>query len=381
MKYETKMEIDLNKLKSNVKLLCKSYSDYKYKIANLKDRAYGMGLSIINTLVNNGINYCVVGSIKDALEIRKYNNSIPILVSYKVTEEEVFDAINNNIALTIPDVEYLRSIICLNIKDDLKLQLLIDNGSNKLGVKDNLELKDAIEIIDNHEHLVLEGMYTELTTIGVEDEYYYHQVNTFYQVISNYLDRDIIIHMNEALMYHQKLDYVNGIRFDLALVGIEENIDDDFFTNMRIKSVQKHYGDLQFPNIDLQLIFTITSEVASVGRVSKGDLVGKNYIAKEDMVVAVVPIGHKDGITKAISYVGINNFKRDIIADDIDHLIVAVDGGVREKDKVYIVNEERGIYDFLTLLKTNRYYLMSILNRDLPRVYINDKDNEGDSYL
>lgn len=380
MKFETLMEIDLKKLKNNTKLLCKSYSDYQYKIANLKDNAYGMGLSIVNTLVDNGINYILVGSIKDALEIRKYNNDVPILVTYNVTEEEVYDAINNNITLTIADAEYLRSILCLNIKDDLKLQILIDNGSNKIGIKNNLDLKEVIKIIDENDHLVLEGIYTDLTTIGVEDEYYYHQINTFYQIISNYLGLDIIIHLNEPIMYHKRLDYVNGIRFDLALIGIEENINDDWFTNMRIKNIEKKYGDLEFPNIDLQLIFTITSEVQSVGRVSKGDLVGRNYIAKDDMVVAVVPIGHKDGITKAIEYVGIDNFKRNILADDIDHLIVEVDGGVREKDKVYIVNEERGIYDFLTLLKTNRYYLMSILNRNLSRVYKND-ERGGDNYL
>ena len=380
MKFETLMEIDLKKLKNNTKLLCKSYSDYQYKIANLKDNAYGMGLNIVNTLVDNGINYILVGPIKDALEIRKYNNDVPILVTYNVTEEEVYDAINNNITLTIADAEYLRSILCLNIKDDLKLQILIDNGSNKIGIKNNLDLKEVIKIIDENDHLVLEGIYTDLTTIGVEDEYYYHQINTFYQIISNYLGLDIIIHLNEPIMYHKRLDYVNGIRFDLALIGIEENINDDWFTNIRIKNIEKKYGDLEFPNIDLQLIFTITSEVQSVGRVSKGDLVGRNYIAKDDMLVAVVPIGHKDGITKAIEYVGIDNFKRNILADDIDHLIVEVDGGVREKDKVYIVNEERGIYDFLTLLKTNRYYLMSILNRNLSRVYKND-ERGGDNYL
>lgn len=380
MKFETLMEIDLKKLKNNTKLLCKSYSDYQYKIANLKDNAYGVGLNIVNTLVDNGINYILVGPIKDALEIRKYNNDVPILVTYNVTEEEVYDAINNNITLTIADAEYLRSILCLNIKDDLKLQILIDNGSNKIGIKNNLDLKEVIKIIDENDHLVLEGIYTDLTTIGVEDEYYYHQINTFYQIISNYLGLDIIIHLNEPIMYHKRLDYVNGIRFDLALIGIEENINDDWFTNMRIKNIEKKYGDLEFPNIDLQLIFTITSEVQSVGRVSKGDLVGRNYIAKDDMLVAVVPIGHKDGITKAIEYVGIDNFKRNILADDIDHLIVEVDGGVREKDKVYIVNEERGIYDFLTLLKTNRYYLMSILNRNLSRVYKND-ERGGDNYL
>ena len=380
MKYETLMEIDLEKLKNNAKLLSKSYSDYDKKIANLKDNAYGMGFKIVNTLVNSGINYILVGPIKDALEIRKYNGEVPILVNYYVAEEEVYDAINNNITLTISDLEYLRSITCLNIKDDLKLQILIDNGSNKMGIKNNLDLKEAIKIIDESEHLVLEGLYTDLTTIGVEDEYYYHSINTFYQIISNYLDRDLIIHLNEPIMYHKKLNYVNGIRFDLSLIGIEENINDDIFTNMRIKNVQKKYGDLEFPNIDLQLIFTITSEVMCTGKISKGDLVGRNYIAREDTDIAVIPIGHKDGITKAINYVGINNFKRDILADDIDHLIVAVDGGVREKDKVYIVNEERGIYDFLTLLKTNRYYLMSILNRNLTKRYINDEE-KSDSYL
>ena len=381
MKYETKMEIDLKKLKNNILLLDKSYRDYQYKLANLKDNAFGMGLSIVNTLVDNGINYIVVGSLKEALEIRKYNRKVPILVTVDLSDEEIYDAINNDITICISDLEYLRSILCLSIKDRLRVQILIDNGSNKMGLSNNLELREAIKLLDEAKYLELDGIYTDLTTIGVEEEYYYQQIDTFYQIISNYLDRDIIIHLNEPIMYHKKLNYVNGIRFDLAMLGIEENINDDWFTNLRVKNIQKKYGDLEFPNIDLQLIFTITSEVASIASVSKGDLVGRNYIARDDMLVAIVPIGHKDGITKAIEYVGINNFKRNIIADDIDHLIVEVDGGVRLHDKVFIVNEDRGIYDFLTLLKTNRYYLMSILNRKLPRVYINGEASKGDNYL
>ena len=381
MKYETKMEIDLKKLKNNILLLDKSYRDYQYKLANLKDNAFGMGLSIVNTLVDNGINYIVVGSLKEALEIRKYNRKVPILVTVDLSDEEIYDAINNDITICISDLEYLRSILCLSIKDRLRVQILIDNGSNKMGLSNNLELREAIKLLDEAKYLELDGIYTDLTTIGVEEEYYYQQIDTFYQIISNYLDRDIIIHLNEPIMYHKKLNYVNGIRFDLAMLGIEENINDDWFTNLRVKNVQKKYGDLEFPNIDLQLIFTITSEVASIASVSKGDLVGRNYIARDDMLVAIVPIGHKDGITKAIEYVEINNFKRNIIADDIDHLIVEVDGGVRLHDKVFIVNEDRGIYDFLTLLKTNRYYLMSILNRNLPRVYINGETRKGDNYL
>ena len=259
MKYETKMEIDLKKLKNNILLLDKSYRDYQYKLANLKDNAFGMGLSIVNTLVDNGINYIVVGSLKEALEIRKYNRKVPILVTVDLSDEEIYDAINNDITICISDLEYLRSILCLSIKDRLRVQILIDNGSNKMGLSNNLELREAIKLLDEAKYLELDGIYTDLTTIGVEEEYYYQQIDTFYQIISNYLDRDIIIHLNEPIMYHKKLNYVNGIRFDLAMLGIEENINDDWFTNLRVKNIQKKYGDLEFSNIDLQLIFTITS--------------------------------------------------------------------------------------------------------------------------
>ena len=70
-------------------------------------------------------------------------------------------------------------------------------------------------------------------------------------------------------MYHKKLDYVNGIRFDLSILGIEENLDDDFFTRTKKKNIEKKYGRLEFPNIDLELIFNITSEIMDIKNVSK----------------------------------------------------------------------------------------------------------------
>ena len=374
MKYETIMEIDLNKLKNNTKLLCKSYNDYKYKMADLKDYGHGLGLKIADVLYKNGINYVIVGSLKEALEIRKFNTEVNILVNYFVTEDEIYDCINNNIAITIYNLDYLQILNNLELKDQIKLHILIDNGSNLLGINKKEEFKDSLDIINNNKYLDLEGIYTELTSSGVEDEYYYHQMNNFYKIIKDNLNDDVIIHLNEPVMYHKKLDYLNGIRFDLSILGIEENINDDFFTNLRIKNVEKKYNDLEFPDVDLELVFNITSEVMCIKKVKKGSLVGRNYVAKDDMFVAIIPIGHKDGITKAIKYVGIDKFKRNILSDEIDRLVVEVTEDVKEKDKVYILNEERGIYDFLTLLKTNRYYLMSVLNRNLTRVYINDSE-------
>ena len=189
MKYETVLEIDLEKLKNNTKLLSKSYSDYKYKIVDLKDNAHGMGLKIINTMERYGINYCLVGSLKEALAIRKINKNIPILASYYVTKDEVFDCINNDITITIFSKEYLEMLLSLKFKDALNVQILIDNGSNILGIDKTIDLEYIINKIDEVKNINLTGIYTDLTSFGIEDIHYYEQVNNFYKIITKELKK------------------------------------------------------------------------------------------------------------------------------------------------------------------------------------------------
>ena len=379
MKYNTIMEIDLNILKNNTKTLCQNFNEYQFKIATLKDNAYGMGLSIVNTLINNGINYITVGSIKDALEIRKYNTSISILVNYFVNLEEIYDAINNNITITIPDLEYLRNVLTLNIKDELKVHLLIDNSANKFGLKTEKEISEVFEIVKNNKNIFIEGIYTNITTLGIVDENYYTQIANFIEKIEKYKSKVNIIHVNEPIMYHKKNKIINGISFDLALIGIEENIEDNLFTNFKIKNIEKKHNDLQFIDNKLECIFNITSQVMFIREAKKGDLIGKNYLAKEDMKVAIILIGHKDGITKAIKYVNFKNKQIEILADDIDYMIIRGEG-LNIYDTVDIIGKNRDLVELMNLLKTNRYYLMSILNKNLKRVYVNE-NNEGEDYL
>ena len=265
-------------------------------------------------------------------------------------------------------------LLSLKFKDALNVQILIDNGSNILGIDKTIDLEYIINKIDEVKNINLTGIYTDLTSFGIEDIHYYEQVNNFYKIIKPFINKDIMIHLNEPVMYHAKLSYVNGIRFDISILGIEENIKDDFFTKTKIKNIEKKYGTLEFPNIDLELIFNITSEVMEIRKVDKSVLVGKSYLTKDEIYVGVIPIGHKDGITKAIKNVVINNKVYEVIADDIDKLFLKVDNAVKIKDKVIILNEDSDIYKFINNLYTNRYYLMSILNRNLTRNYINDEE-------
>ena len=108
----------------------------------------------------------------------------------------------------------------------------------------------------------------------------------------------------------------------------------------------------------------------------KDSLVGRNYIALEDINVAVIDAGHKDGITKALKVVVVNQEICDVLTDDIDTMYIKVSDDVSVGDKVYLISDFNNIDSVLVNLKTNRYYLLSILNTDLKRVYIMGDEEE-----
>ncbi|MDE6285116.1 MAG: alanine racemase, partial [Bacilli bacterium] len=110
MNFNAEIEIDLEKLKYNASTLKNTYSDYPYVFANVKNNAFGMGYGIINTLMQCGINYLYVSTLQEALDIRNRNQDIAILVNYEVPKEYIYDAIMNNITLTISSLEHLRAI-------------------------------------------------------------------------------------------------------------------------------------------------------------------------------------------------------------------------------------------------------------------------------
>ena len=70
---KTYVEINWDNLASNIKNITSKYPDYKYYIGMVKSNAYNHGYYIVNTLIENGINYLAVSSLDEAIELRKYN--------------------------------------------------------------------------------------------------------------------------------------------------------------------------------------------------------------------------------------------------------------------------------------------------------------------
>lgn len=376
---QAQLEINIEKLEKNINSLFQKLENYDYKFIDLRNNFFGLGCYLVNTFAKY-FNYGLATNLNEAIKIRKYNREFPILIREQIIGEKVYDAIYNNITLTASDLNYLQEISLLPLKDDLKIHLFIDNGSNLIGFKTNDEIKKAIEIINKNKHLILEGIYTEISTYGYEDNYYYEQMANFLKIIEPIQTKNLLVHINEPLMYHNKLDSINGIKLDLSVIGLLQNFAN--CSNLKRKNLRKKYQNNAFKdlNLTLDLPWALTTDIKTISFVLKGTLIVRNYIAKDNMRVAILNIGHKDGITKALKVIVINNEICDILTDNIDEIVVKISDNISLDDKAYIISDYNNIDNVLANLKTNRYYLMSILNNDLKRVYIENNEEKEIEY-
>ncbi len=377
---KSQIEIDINILKNNIMLLGENNEEYDFKIIDMRNNCFGLGSFLVNTFAQNGFTYGLVTDLKEALSVRKYNQELPLIVSSELWEDEIYDAINNNLVLMIGSLTYLKSLVLKNLKDDLAIHLLVDNGANWKGFANYRELSEAISLINQNKHLVLTGIYTEFTTYGLDDEDYYHQMHNFLNTIEPIDTRELLIYANEPLMYHPKMAKINGIKLDLAVFGLPQSFND--YNWRRVKKIAKLYPGEEFSDLDIQLklSFAITAPVNGLKEVAAGTLIGRNYRAGEDTKIASIAIGHKDGVTKALKVVVINDKICDCLTDSLEEMVVKVDDSIAVGDKVYLISDFNNISSVLLNLKTNRYYLMSLLNNNLPRVYYQDDQAEEINY-
>jgi len=374
----TYIKIDGNILENNIKNIISNYPDYKYYIGVVKNNAYHHGIYAIKYLINSGVNYLAVSSLEEALQARKYNSTIPILVLEPIKSEYIFDAISNNITLTIGSLEEAARVSKLKISDDLKIHLKIDSGMNRLGFKNKKDLKQAFDILSEIKHVEVEGIYTHLATSGIQDPKYNEQVSNFKEIVSPIdLNKIPIIHVDRSLTFshHEKLDFCNGVRMGIAMYGFEQNISaGNFINSLRRRLNQRKFSIENVPlntKLSLDYAFSLYSEVMEVRVAKKGEFCGygMEYVFKEESYVATIPVGYADGVTKSFGFVYINGKRYKIIAECMDMIMVEVDKSVHVGDVVEIIGKNQNIKTIGNRLGLSGYKALNIFTTRVPIVY------------
>ena len=379
---KTYVEIDEEILKKNTKEIIKKYNQYKYYIGVVKNNAYHHGIKSVNSLIEGGINYLAVSSLEEAMEIRKFNMEIPILVLEPIDLEFMDDVVMNKVTITVDSLSYVEKLNKLDLPYNLNIHLKIDSGMNRLGFKEKEGINKAVELINKNEKLNLEGIYSHFATSGVQDIYYDKQVNTFLDLTSDIdLNSIPIIHCDRSLTFvkHEKLEFVNGVRLGIILFGfsgsssVGKGLKKSIRNLKRNLYVKRHHISPSILENDLKLstAFKMYSSVMSLRKVKKGEVVGYNaeYKVKKDGIIATLPVGYADGVTKKFGYVVIRKKRYQIVSDAMDMLMVLVDESVRIKDKVEIFGDTMSVRETANRLGVNAYHLFNLISTRVPRMH------------
>ena len=349
----TYVEVNLKNIEYNVKKLINTYNNYKYYFGVVKADCYGHdGIQVVNSILNAGCNYLAVATLEEALEIRKEIKDIPILCLGIIPSNYIDKCIENNITVTISNLDYLNEVLANN-HTNLKVHIKLNTGMNRLGVNSKEEFNLLYEKI-KQSNLILEGIYSHIFNALNQDSTL-KQYKKFEEITSDIDLADIpIIHIDasDATMNYPKLPYCNGCRLGVAM-----------------------YGLMDSKNIGLLSTFSLYSEVIQINTVQKGETVGYNgaYTATDKEKIAVVPIGYADGIIR-------KNTGRDVFINDksyaivgnicMDMLFVKVDDSVKVGDKVAIIKDIEHIKYIANYLDTITYEVICSIGKRVPRIYI-----------
>ena len=361
--------INLFNLENNIKEIIKTFQ-YKYYFGVVKANAYGHGFETIKTMDKAGINYFCVSSLEEALEVRKYTKK-PILVFGYVNPSDIEIVEKNNITLSIISVNYFKELLKVNPK--IKVHLKINSGMNRFGINNKDEVLDTVNKLKKS-NMNLEGIYTHFATTGVSDIYYDKQKANFEEITSLINLREIpIVHLFNSISTarHKKIAYANGIRLGLMMYGFTFRMGNiSFITKLKRKLLYKNISPTMLHNnLDLKKVLSLHSEVININNLTKEEFVGygAKYIAKDNELIAVVPIGHADGVTECYKKVMINDKIYPIIAICMDYIMIKVDKSVNIHDKVDLINEHITIGKDI-IGDTPHHLLVSISNR-VKRIY------------
>ena len=349
--------IRLDYLKQNINTIYNKVQ--KPLMAIIKANAYGHGYQQVADVLKDDEKIAMFGvaTLKEAIDLRKAGVEKDILVLGAIPLEDLSMVIDNDITLTLYSKEYLQEIIYLfRHHKPVKIHIKLDTGMNRLGFKSKEEFESVLALCPKHIFNV-EGVFTHFATADDpnQNDAYEKQYALFNEIIG---DREFkYIHcQNSASMLYHKEDKTNLARCGIVMYGVDPagNECDE-----------------------LKQVMSLYTKVAMIKKVYKGERIGygHTYEAKEDEMIATLPIGYADGVVRANQgrCVVINGKEYPIVGRVcMDQMMVKVDECVKVHELVEIFGEHMSLARMAKELDTIPYEVTCLLSERVERRYIKE---------
>lgn len=367
-------EIDLDALAHNYNVLRKHIGENVKFLGVVKADAYGHGSVQVSRLLQNlGADYLAVSSIDEAIELRKNDITMPILILGHTPREQVAELIKYNITQAVTcqakAIEYSEEAV--KAGGTLKIHIKVDTGMSRLGyLCDNDFFENGVEGICHGcslPGLDAEGIFTHFAVSDEEGEenkaYTRHQFKLFTDVID---------------AVEKKLGHKFKIRH-CANTGAVAKYPETWLDMVRPGLLLYGYGEFA-EELGLMPVMTLKTTVSTIKIYPAGTAIsyGGIYKTTDTTRIGVVPYGYADGFFRCLS----NKYSlmtregaapvRGKICMDMCMIDLTDKPSVDVGSEVEIFGKNNSINNMAQLAQTIPYELTCAVSKRVPRFYIKD---------
>jgi Alr-MurF fusion protein len=367
--HETVLEINLNGLISNLNYYRSLLKPDTKLMAMVKAFSYGSGsYEIANVLQYHQVDYMTVAYTDEGVELRKAGITTPIMVMNP--EEQSFYAM---LKYDLEPEIYSFRILNLfeealeryaSIDKNAFVHIKLDTGMHRLGFED-YELDELIGRIKKNPRIIIKSLFSHLAASddAKHDDFTHEQFERFKtmsKIIQDNFDYPIMRHiLNSAGISRFKDAQFEMVRLGIGLYGVAANETEQAL---------------------LQNVSTLKTVISQIKKIKTGESIGygRNWVAKRETIIATLPIGYADGLSRKLGngkgsmYVNgyfapiAGNICMDMCMLDITEI------PANEGDDVIVFGNEYPIAKFAADMETIPYEVLTSVSRRVKRVYFQE---------
>jgi Alr-MurF fusion protein len=365
--HETRLEINLNALRHNLKVYKQLLQPNVKTMAMVKAFGYGSGSSeVANVLQHAGIDYLAVAYVDEGVELRKAGITLPIMVLN--TEAASFEnVVKYKIEPELYSFDILYSFNKFLQQKNIKnfpVHIKIDTGMRRLGFEEN-DIEKLCQFLTTIKNIKVVSVFSHLAASDAEnfDTFTKQQAELFIaaaNTIEKAIGYNFIKHLsNSSAIYRHPNLQMDMIRLGIGLYGVDSS------------PIIQHR---------LQHVTTLKTTISQIKNLKKGESIGysRKGIALEDTRTATVRIGYADGYSRILSNgkgkMLVNGNPAPVIGNVcMDMTMLDITGiDAHEGDEVIVFGEEPTVTNVAEWADTISYEILTNISQRVKRVYFEE---------
>jgi alanine racemase len=370
-------ELDLKALAHNFselqKLAVKNMSHSLGIMPVIKADAYGHGMMpVAECLSECGCKYWGVSNVGEGLNLRAMGFKQKILLFESTLASESKDIVEYKLTPTICALEMGHALDhCAHQAGiQIPVHIKIDTGMGRLGVNEDQALDFVESLRQQCPNLILEGIYTHLPVADTDRDFTLGQMRRFRDMVYSLENQFITFSYVHAGNSMGLGDYKSEL-FNLARPGIM------LYGVYPLKDLKN--------KVFLKPVMSVKARIIFVQTIAKGRGIsyGHTFKAKEDITVAVLPIGYSNGFMRSLSnkaFVLVEGVRCPVVGRvTMDQVIVDITAATlsgrmpKIGDEAVIMGTQKGesisVDEIAHWADTISYEILCSLGNRLPRVY------------